>query len=87
MDQRKRKTNVKTQYLEGFRPIRDPELISIQDLVSSFEQIADMPQNRGCLSWDGAEERGERCRESLEERGMWRGTGDEIPGNCTIRQK
>lgn len=86
MDQRKKK-NVKTQNYESFPPIRDPELISIQDLVSSFEQIADMPQNRGCLSWDGAEERGERCRESLEERGTWRGTGDEFLGNCTIRQK
>lgn len=46
-----------------------PDLNSIQDLVCSFEQIADVPQNRGCLSWGGVEERGDRCRERLKERG------------------
>lgn len=31
-------------------------LNGIQKLVSFFEQIAEMPQNRGCLSWDGVKE-------------------------------
>lgn len=47
---------MKTQNFKSFPLIREPELISIQDLVSSFEQIADMPQNRACLSLDGVEE-------------------------------
>ncbi len=50
-------------------PFRDPALNGIQKLVSFFEQIADMPQNRGCLSWDGAKGRGEGCKESKGERG------------------
>lgn len=33
-------------------PFGDPALNSIQKLVRFFEQIVDMPQNRGCLSWD-----------------------------------
>lgn len=78
---------MKTQNFASFPPIREPELTSIQELVSSFEQIADMPQNRGCLSWDGAEERGERCRESLEERGPWRGTGAEISWELHLKTK
>lgn len=55
-----------------------PDLNSIQDLGCSFEQIADVPQNRGCLSWDGVEERGDRYRESLEKRGR----GEEQEKRC-----
>lgn len=38
-------------------PFGDPALNGIQKLVSFSEQIADLPQNRGCLSWDGVKER------------------------------
>lgn len=86
LDQRK-KTNVQTQILKVPLPLQTQSWSASKTLWALFEQIADMPQNRGCLSWDGVEERGERCRESLEGRGTWRGTGDEIPGNCTPRQK
>lgn len=51
-------------------PFGDPALNSIQKLVSFFEQIADMPQNRGCLSWDrvkGREKRGARKAWEREE--------------------
>lgn len=61
-------------------PFRDPALNNIQKLVSVFEQIADMPQNRGCLSWDGVKGSEKRdARKAWEreegERGTQRWTG------------
>lgn len=36
--------------------------------MSFFEQIADMPRNRGCLSWDGVKEREKRDARKAWER-------------------
>lgn len=47
-------------------PFGDPDLNGVQKLVSFFEQIADMPRNRGCLSWDGV-----KGREKRDARKAW----------------
>lgn len=49
-------------------PFGDQDLNDIQKLVSFFEQIADMPQNRGCLSWDGVKGKEERDARKAWER-------------------
>lgn len=51
-------------------PFRDTTLNNLQKLESFSEQIANMPQNRGCLSWDAEHERNER--DAWERGERWR---------------
>lgn len=67
-NEKQRKGLWKRTKFVSFPPLGDPGLNGIQIL---FGQIADMPQYRGCLSWDGTTgvERTEGCNEVLEKRG------------------